>query len=334
MQPASLRTYPLAAIILVLACGTAPDGPQRFVAMTFNTGTSEGAVARGQDHSGYGPEQAAFSDAHYGNGLAWSAAVEDVRRFLAESAPDVVVFQELFHSDECEVIPLEARQGFVCERWTTGDPTVARLILGAGYQIACHFQKPDKCAAVKTSFGRFRGCDSDFCLDGLDAFPVSGCGGGSRIGRGVVELASGGELTVVSVHGTSGFTANDQACRLAQMERIFIGVDGEEPAANGATNLVLGDFNTDPDRLAEGDPSARRLSEFVDDDGPFRLLTGASRWDSPSYLAFDIDHVLTDRLEGNCRSIGGDPEDPVVTNLAYFDHRPVVCELEFPSKAR
>lgn len=35
---------------------------------------------------------------------------------------------------------------------------------------ACHSGKPDKCAAVKRSFGSFRGCGDDFCLEGLMGF--------------------------------------------------------------------------------------------------------------------------------------------------------------------
>lgn len=307
-----------------------PDaGPPdlEFVAVTFNTGTTEGLPHDQLPDDGYSPEDAAISDQYYGDGLAWPPAVEAARAFFAEVDPDVVVFQEIFHAPTCADIPPEHHAGWYCETWSEGEPTVANAILPMGFQVACHLGKPDKCAAVNRRFGAFRGCDADFCLDGLDGAEVPGCGGGSRVGRGVIDLVGGGSITLVNVHGTSGITAEDQACRVAQLEQIFVDLDGA-PAASGAVNLVMGDLNTDPGRLASGDPSAARWNDFVGDDGPFHFISDVGRAAEPTYAElFNIDHVASDRLVGGCWSAGVTEGHPPVTDAIYFDHHPLVCTV-------
>jgi len=188
--------------------------------------------------------------------------------------------------------------------------------------------KPDKCAAVRKDFGSFRGCDEDLCLDGLDGARVEGCGSGSRIGRGVIDLADGGTLTVATVHGTSGVSEEEQACRVRQFEQVFVDLDGE-PAANGARNLVMGDFNTDPGRLADGDASAARVNDFAGDGKPFHFVTDVGPRAEPTYAnVFDIDHVISDAFDGDCWAAGVTDGHPPVIDAVYFDHVPVVCTLE------
>jgi endonuclease/exonuclease/phosphatase family metal-dependent hydrolase len=279
----------------------------------------------GEPDDGYGSEQATISDEHYGDGLAWVPVVEDTRRFLENLQPDVVAFQEIFHPGDCAVIPPELHAGFVCETWIEGDSTVAETVVGMGYQVACHQGKDDKCVAVRRAFGTFRGCEGDLCLDFLDGARVPDCGSGSRVGRGVVELAGGGELTVVSVHGSSGIEAADVACRVAQFEQVFVGLDGE-PAANGERNLILGDLNTDPGRYGEVDASAARFNDFVGEGEPFHFVTEVGRLAPRSYAGIvDIDHVVSDAFEGSC-TIPGVTDDEPVSEITYFDHSPVVCE--------
>ena len=312
----------LAALALV-SCG---EDPVPIVAVTFNTGTTPGMNHDGGPDDGYGSEEAALSDMYYGDGLAWVAVVEDTRGFFAELQPDIVAFQEMFYSGECETVPVEARPGFVCESWSPGDPTVAQVVLGMGYQVACHQGKSDKCLAVKRSFGTFRGCEGDLCMDFLDGAEVPDCGSGSRVGRGIVERSDGSTLTVVNVHGSSGLTVEDNDCRVRQFEQVFVDLDGE-PAANGEVNLVLGDLNTDPVRLAEGDASARRFTDFVGEGKPFRFHTESGPGAPRSYAGLaDIDHVVSDAFEGSCR-IPGITEGEPVSDVRYFDHAPVVCEL-------
>jgi len=285
-----------------------------FVAVTFNTG----GHADGEDD---------VADEWYGNGLSWIPAVEQTQAFFADLQPDVVVFQEVFHSPDCAEIPVEYHEGYVCESWSEGDPTVAQVILGAGYQVACHLGKTDKCAAVKQTFGTFVGCDSDFCLDGLAGGEVEGCGSGSRIGRGVIQLTAGGTLTVVNVHGTSGFLPADQLCRVAQIDQVFVDLDGE-PAANGVLDLVLGDFNTDPGRAAFTDLSAARWNDFVGDDLPFHFVTDVGPDAQPTYAGLvNIDHQVSDALTGTCWHPGITAGTDPVVDFDYFDHVPAVCDL-------
>jgi len=316
----------LPLLVLAAACaGEAPEEP--FVVVTFNTGTTEGLPHESDLSDGYGDAQAALSDAHYGDGLAWTAAIDGTRRFLAEVDPDVLAFQEIFYSGECPSVPDDARAGFVCETWREGDPTVALTLLGGGYQVACHQGKSDKCLAVKRSFGTFEGCDADLCLDHLAGARVPDCGGGSRVGRGVILRADGTRLTVVNVHGSSGVTLEDQGCRVQQFEQVFTALEaGTDAAANGERNVVLGDLNTDPGRLAGGDASADRFNALAAERG-FAFHTQVGR-DAPGSYAdfFDIDHVLSDAFDGECW-IAGIDERPEVLDFTYFDHRPVVCAL-------
>lgn len=290
--------------------------PLEFIAVTFNTG----GHAAGEDD---------VADEWYGNGLSWTPAVEQTAAFFEDLEPDIVVFQEIFHSPDCADIPAEFQIGYVCEGWSPGDPTVAQVILGDGYQIACHLGKTDKCAAVKTSFGSFAGCDSDYCIEGLDGGPVEDCGSGSRVGRGVIELSRGGEITLVNFHGTSGFSLDDQACRVGQVNQVFVDLDGTgDPGANGAWNLVLGDFNADPFRSVLIDISAQRWNDFVGDAHPFHFITDVGADVLPTYAGIaNIDHQVSDTFSGECWHPGITPGFDPVVDFGYFDHVPAVCQL-------
>ena len=305
--------------------------PLTLTVVTFNSGTTEGLAHDGEPDDGYTSAHAALSDQYYGDGLAWVPAVQAATAFFAQVQPDIVVFQEIFYSGDCAEIPAEARADFVCESYTSGQPTVAQVLLGDGYQVACHIGKTDKCAAVRTAFGTFAGCNESLCLDGLDGAKVDGCGGGSRVGRGTIELATGGTLTVVNVHGSSGFKEEDIDCRKRQFEQVFVDLDGQ-PAANGVRNLVMGDLNTDPARALGADASADRLADFAGGGKAFHFITAVGL-DAPATYAgfFNIDHVLSDSLVGDCWAAGNEPH-PAVIDAVYFDHQPIVCTVTEPNE--
>jgi hypothetical protein len=325
----------LASLLLLAGCGSEtprsePPRP-RFVIATFNTGTNPGMGHNAAPDDGYSEAHAALSDQYYGDGLAWSRAVEDTRRFFERTHVDVIAFQEIFHSELCVDVPAEARAGFVCERWVSGDPTVAAVIMGAGFQIACHVGHPDKCIAVRRSFATIRGCNSDFCLEGLAGAPVVGCGRGARVGRGVLDLVSGGTLTVVNVHGSSGIDPADQDCRTKQFQQAFVDLGvGDGAAANGERNVVLGDLNTDPLRLANGDPSAAYFASVVGEGKRFHFVNAVPADERASYALFDIDHITSDSLHGSCKRYGISEGTEPVTEMVFFDHKPLVCEVELP----
>ena len=311
----------------------ADSGPTKLSAtvVTFNTGTTTGLAHDSDPTDGYTSVQADISDQQYGDGLAWKLAMDATRDFFAALQPDIVAFQEIFHSDECANIAAQYHPGFACEGWSPGDPTVAQYVLGAGYQVACHIGKPDKCLGVRTAFGTFQGCSDDLCLDGLAGAKINNCGGGSRVGRGVIDLVGGGTLTVVNIHGTSGVLPDDQQCRIKQIDQIFIDVgDGSGlPAANGARNVVLGDLNTDPGRAGVLDFSAVHWNNFVGPGKPFHFVSDVGPSVPPSYAGvFNIDHVMSDALGGTCWTAGVTPGHPDVYAPVYFDHKPVVCDIE------
>lgn len=328
-------TLPTMGLLALVATGCGDDdagagvpADLSLVAVTFNVGTTEGLPHDAPPDDGYGADEAALADAHYGNGLAWPPAIDAVRAWLAANDVDLVAFQEVFHSPDCAEVPADARTGFVCETWSPGDPTVVETVTGMGYQVACHRGRPDKCVAVHERLGRFRGCDGAYCEDGLDGPDLEGCGQGARAARAVVELVDGGALTVVSVHGRSGLSAEDQACRISQAEWILGDVGAGAPAADGEVNLVLGDLNTDPGRGAGLDASAERWSALVGDGRGFAWLTDVDPASTPTYAgAFSIDHVVSDRLAGDCVAVGVDPGTAPVLDAPYFDHVPIRCAL-------
>ncbi len=300
-----------------------------FTVMTFNTGTSE-QNGGARDDDAYTEWHAQQSDQYYGDGLAWVPAVEAARDFIAAVAPDIVVFQEIFYSGDCIDVPAESTTDFVCDGWTRETPTVAQVITGAGYQVMCHWQKNDKCAAVRKDFGRFRGCDSDFCLEGMEGYKVETCGSGSRIGRGTIDMVGGGTVTLVNVHGTSGFKEDEMQCRVRQFQQVFedFGDGTGLPAASGERNLIMGDFNTDPGRAVIFDPSAVKLVEHVGAGKPFHFITEVGENVTPTYGGVgNIDHVISDVFEGSCWAAGVTDGHAPVIDAAYFDHVPQVCTL-------
>jgi hypothetical protein len=255
--------------------------------------------------------------------------VDDTRAWFEGVGADVVVFQEIFYSGLCPDVPADAREGFVCESWAEGDPTVAQVVLGDGWQVACHPGKDDKCAAVRRGFGSFAGLADDFHLEGLEGAEIDGCGSGARVGRGVIELVDGGELTMVNVHGSSGISSEDRACRALQFRQVFedLGLGDGEPAANGAVNLVMGDFNTDPGRSTSYDESAAYLADAVQGSA-FAFISEMGPDAEPSYQGLaNIDHVISDGLSGDCVVPGVSEGEPAVSEIVFFDHHPVVCEL-------
>jgi hypothetical protein len=299
-----------------------------FTVVTFNTGTTDG-LPHDSDGDDYGEAQVDISDQHYGNGLAWVNGVNAVTAWFATLQPEVVTFQEIFYSGDCVNIPPAAQTGFVCETWSPGDPTVAQVLLGSGYQVACHPGKSDKCIAVKKSFGSIQQCgDPDFCLEGLDGTAINNCGGGARIARATIDLVAGGQITVVNVHGTSGVSFDDMSCRAQQVAQVFVDMDGA-PGANGARNVILGDLNVDPGRVPGWlDPSVAAWNQYVGGNQPFQWVSPIGDNVTPTYAgALNIDHVVSEVFTGSCYAPGASSGyDPVYPNV-LFDHKPLVCVI-------
>ncbi|MCO4744248.1 MAG: hypothetical protein KC912_05630 [Proteobacteria bacterium] len=303
-------------LVLLVAC----SGPSPFSVVSFNTGTTEGLPHDADMDDGYTSEQATVSDAHYGDGLAWPAAVEAAQLYFADAQPDLVGFQEMFWAGACPDIPAEHHEGWFCEDWSDGDPTVAQVVLGEGYQVACHPGKPDKCLAVHERFGAIDGCEEAFCLEGLQGAEVDGCGSGARVAWMDVVRPTGDPLRVVHIHGSSGLSDEDQACRTAQFEAAFAQVQ--------TPTVLLGDLNTDPGRWTDLDESAGAFAELAEAAGlGFMTAVGANV--EPSYGGVvNIDHVLADSHIGSCITAGIDEGSTPVLETTYFDHHPVRCELE------
>lgn len=324
----------IAAWGFVMACGprepASASPPAPFVAMTWNTGS--GGLPSVTDPDGWTPDRASTGDDHYGNGLAWLPAIERASDLLDALAPDLVSFQEIFDPTDpeegCAAIPPSAHEGFVCERWRPGDPSVAEEILGEGWQVACFPGKSDKCLAVRTAWGTLRGCDGPRCDDVLRGAEVGGCGSGSRMGAGVVDTPHG-PLTVVGVHGTSGVSAEDQDCRVRQVEAIF---DDDAPLA-AVPGVILGDLNTDPGRMSDSDPSAQAWLHATQGTG-WSFASPLDPSAPATYLALpvvSIDHILSAGLRADrCDLVGIDDAPVPFPQITVWDHRPIQCALAFP----
>jgi hypothetical protein len=155
------------------------------------------------------------------------------------------------------------------------------------------------------------------------------------VARAIIDRANGETLTVVSLHGTSGMKADDQACRVRQIERIFVDFGDGSPGANGAQNLILGDFNTDPGRAFALDKSAARWRDFVGPGKAFQFISKVGADAPRAYQGFaDIDHVVSDAFAGTCRYPGVDKDSERVFAGTYFDHTPVVCTVSKVGRAR
>lgn len=297
----------------------APDNSP-FSVVSWNVGTVGGPGTDPAEY-GFGKDQRTWSDSLYGNGLAFLPAIEDVRRWLWPQKPDIVALQEVFDPEACADIPHEARVGFVCASWQPGDTTVAQRVVPAGYTVACHPGKPDKCIAVRDGFARIDGCSGPLCRDAGTGFSIPGCGKGARAAHFVLRRPGGNVLHVRHIHGNSGLATSDKDCRKALFQ---LALSDLEPGAH----LVLGDFNTDPVRFAGIDPSADALAALAGPGQPLQFLTETAESSAPTYGGIvSIDHVLAVGLQGSCAHPGISPGWPAATEVGWFDHRPVVCRI-------
>lgn len=331
-------SLPLLAL-LGTACtpdDTPPPAEAPLTVLTFNTGTSTGLRHDADDpDDGYSSATAQLVDAHYGNAMAWRPAEEAVTAWLATVQPDVVGFQEIGSDAVCDTLPDTfdpAAHDLLCDPPDPSGRTQPQRVLGEGHQVACHPGKPDKCLGVRTAFATIRGCDDDLCLEGLEGREVPGCGSGARVAAATLDRPDGTALRVVHIHGSSGISVDEAACRVAQLEAVFDGTDDAPPLVGDGTLpvLVLGDLNTDPTRFAATDASARYLLDLVDDT-PFAFHTDISEDGPRPYAGLaSIDHVLSDHLEGDCTAVGLDPDGPEgdpFGGFTFFDHRPILCRL-------
>lgn len=333
-SPFSLKLYAgLVLVLLLTTCHStypplaAPEqSPElgQFRVVTLNTGSGKAVKAAAEENAGFGPEQSALADQWYGNGLAWSAFIEEVQQFFKHVDPDIVGLQEIFYSGHCPGIPRAARKDFVCEHWQPGDRTVAELILGDAYQIACHPGRPDKCLAVHRRLGEFIDCDQSFCLEGLTSLDDGYCGRGGRTAGTQIQLKTGGKLSVVHLHTSSGASLTEARCRSRQIKAAFTG--DKTPPEFG---LILGDFNTDPGRLTWVDPSSRTLARQARPPSHYRFISDVGLFTRPTFLGFlNIDHVLAAGMEGECWYPGRTPGKPPISKNTYLDHTAVVCDVK------
>lgn len=320
------------ALLLALGACAGEEGgaPRPFVAITFNAGTTPGLPHDAPPDDGYTGEMAEIADALYENSLAWNPAEEALTRFLAEHAPDVVAFQEIFHDPWCEDIEVDPSLDFVCRDASPERPLQVQRLVGEGFQVACVPDQDDTCLAVRRSFASFVDCEDDICpLVGFP--PPNGCTSRPRLGSAEVQTADGASLVLTVFHGSSGLIGDTPDCRAEQVEQIFVDRGDGQPAAWGEANLAMGDLNTDPFLFAEVDPSAARWNEHVGDGKPFHYVSSSDPDGPETYVTHvRIDQVVSDALAGSCVVAGVSEGTAAPIEAVYWDHHPVICEVEAP----
>jgi hypothetical protein len=309
------------------------DESSSFVVVTINGGTSPGRRHNDDEQDGLPPYTAETSDIvdeFYQNSLSWNPAEAALTTWLAETNPDIAVFQEIFHDPWCLDIdrPQDESLDLVCNGFTDDRRLQVQRMLGERYQYACGARKPDICIAIRRDFGTVAGCDAADCvIEWEGAVPLSDCTSRDRIGRVLITRADGTLLNLVGWHGTSGALPDDSDCRADQLRLVFEDAgDGEPLFREGMPNLLAGDFNFDPMLFvgADVDYLAARVGDGLDYqwlsptdlDGPRSYGGGAS-----------IDHMISDELTGGCYIPGSSDGVPAVWERVYWDHRPVVCTL-------
>ncbi|TNE48497.1 MAG: hypothetical protein EP343_15515 [Deltaproteobacteria bacterium] len=307
--------------------------PLKLRVMTFNIGTTSGLPHDRDTQDGYTSKEAKVADELYENSLSWNPAEKALTAFLAKTKVDLVGFQEGYHDPWCETITVDPALDFVCKTYSKTRPLQVERLLGPEFQVACAEGQEDNCLGIRKSVGRFKDCPLDKpCLGGIKGKgPPNQCSRGARIGSIEVELYDGTAMTVVLVHGTSGFKPKDQDCRKAQFQQIFEDKGDGKPAASGAINLVLGDINTDPFSAVEADISAAYWVKFVGEGKPFRYISSSDPDGPKTYGGLvRIDHVVSDKLTGSCVVPGVSPDEPDVMDIVYWDHKPVICDVAVP----
>ena len=135
------------------------------------------------------------------------------------------------------------------------------------------------------------------------------------------------------VHGTSGFKPKDQECRKAQFQQIFEDKGDGTPAVSGTINIILGDINTDPFSAGEADISASYWNKYVGKGKPFRYISSSDKDGPKTYGGLvRIDHVVSDAFTGSCVVPGATPDEPDVMDVVYWDHKPVICDVELSKR--
>lgn len=309
--------------------------PIRMRVMTFNIGTTKGLPHDRDTNDGYTSKHAKITDEFYENSLSWNPAEKALTDYLAKKKVDLVGFQEMYYDPWCESIQVDPTLDFVCKEYSKERPLQIQRLLGDDFQVACAQGQEDNCLGIRKSVGRFKGCPLDKpCIDGVKGDgPPNKCSKGARIGSIDVVLKDGTELTVVLVHGTSGFKPKDQECRKAQFQQIFEDKGDGKPAVSGTINIILGDINTDPFSAGEADISASYWNKYVGKGKPFRYISSSDKDGPKTYGGLvRIDHVVSDAFTGSCVVPGATPDEPDVMDVVYWDHKPVICDVELSKR--
>jgi hypothetical protein len=310
-----------------------PDERPVIRVITINAGTSSGRRHDADEADGLPPYTSATSelvDEHYFNSLSWNPAERALTAWLATQNAQVVAFQEIFHDPWCDEIdrPEDTPLDLICSTHDPAGPLQVQRLTGDRYQFACGIEKPDTCIAIDRDWAVMDGCNAAGCVILWEpARPPSECTGRDRMGRVRVTDSTGQRFNIIAWHGTSGGTPEDAQCRADILSLAFEDRGDGTPLVDPTLpNLLLGDFNFDPELFVGADVDY--IAQFVGAGRSFSWLSPTDIDGPRSYAGgVSIDHVVGDRWEGDCVIPGSSEGVPAVWDRVYWDHRPVVCDL-------
>jgi endonuclease/exonuclease/phosphatase family metal-dependent hydrolase len=255
-------------------------------------------------------------DGRYALRLPWQSYEDHIGSQIRARRPDLVAVQEVLPRANCDASSEDdpARTCFDHEN----RPDQIRRLLGEDYSILCDRDRQVDCIGVHVDFASVEGltpggyeprwpdtmdlpADLDACdfLDGSCKEKFDRCDSESSIFSATIETVGGHRIRVVALHPA----ALGQSCRERQLSDAFTRAKtalAEDPPAK---ILMIGDWNTDPDRLNRPVEEILYYSHV----GPGRLLREHDERNedcarvptSPNDFAA-IDRVVTDFARGFC----------------------------------
>ncbi len=251
---------------------------------------------------------------------------------LAAYKPDIVVLNEVFDADLCAGKG-EANPKWICTGYKGRLPyQQVRRYLGPDYTIVCDGIAHYDCIGALTKRFTVKQCAAGtVCLGAATtpAHPAACKGIGSITSVSAAHLNLAGQaITVVNGHPLNAVDYTGDACRHAQYKQIF------EQLAIGTRNLIMGDMNGDPIRFPTVFKSFSYWNTKVGKGKRFRYHSGPAEASPPPATwekFFTLDYVLSDFLQGTCRTLGAQADAHRLDHpIKRMDHLAIVCDLEFP----
>ena len=256
------------SLLFALSWGCGPNQTPPVIIISQNAGTTPLMDALEET------PLRAICEEYYSNNLCLLDSEQALAAALQQDGPTLALFQELWSREAwCAAAdrPEEAQtEPFAC----AGQGPQLERVLPEGLSWTCSAGYPDNCIAWDSErFVPEIGCTERDCGEQLEDLSSS-CAPPGRIAL-LEGTLDGVPTTVVVVHTRAGFTSEERACRVEQLEGLAVRLQ----ASSAARIVVAGDFNLNPDETAPTDSQAFHtmldavgLRRVEDDGDTFRLI--------------------------------------------------------------